>query len=319
MISPSYEHLQKQRTSMRNVGAFGPYDMFISAYNASDRVRCLYERINAKLKCCVAFPEYALTDQELPGVGDIYRVSEGSEDSQVMEIFDKFPVNQGGTIAIDITGFLRPQLAFLIKYLVINSIPNVDFYYVEPAQYSNKEHTVFSDGNVLGVRQVKGFQGIHTRDISQDLLIIGAGYDRHMIKNICNHKEHARRAQLVGMPSLRADMYQESMLAATLAQEELGEWALTHPAYAPAHDPFSTASVLSLWVGKESQRRSISNLYLSPLGTKPQVLGFVVYFLKELEGTSSSILLPFFERYGKGTSRGVGDVWVYRFESEFFA
>ena len=65
------------------------------------------------------------------------------------------------------------------------------------------------------------------------------------------------------------------------ASEELG-----HPnfndfdfnIFAPANDPFVTAQELKLFIEKLNGRKEITNIYLSPLSTKAQALGFALYF-----------------------------------------
>jgi hypothetical protein len=81
--------------------------------------------------------------------------------------------------------------------------------------------------------------------------------------------------------------------------------------YSSANDPFVTAAILSETYEEIAGRRPISNLYLASLATKPQAVGFGLFYLRELEGTASSIIFPFFGEYSKETSKGVGRTWVY--------
>ena len=50
---------------------------------------------------------------------------------------------------------------------------------------------------------------------------------------------------------------------------------------------------------------------LSPLATKPQALGFALFYLQELLDQPASVLFPFSRRYERETSNGVGRVWSY--------
>ena len=62
----------------------------------------------------------------------------------------------------------------------------------------------------------------------------------------------------------------------------------------------------------------MSNLYLSPLATKPQALGFALYYLCELAGSAASIIFPFAESYSPETSIGWGRTSLYRLELDWF-
>ena len=97
--------------------------------------------------------------------------------------------------------------------------------------------------------------------------------------------------------------------------EASGEVPQSQQRFAPASNPFVTASVLQAAVEDEAQRRQTSNLYLSPLATKPQALAFALYYLTELRGTASSIILPFPSGYPRSTSTGVAKIWKYTVEN----
>jgi hypothetical protein len=59
------------------------------------------------------------------------------------------------------------------------------------------------------------------------------------------------------------------------------------------------------------KRAGLTNLYLSPLATKPHTLGFGLFYLKELEETASSLIFPFSARYSRETGKGLGRSWIY--------
>src|SRR3546814_11297247 len=96
---------------------------------------------------------------------------------------------------------------------------------------------------------------------------------------------HARKLLMFGLPSLQPDMYQESRLRIARASEAVGEAADADLIFAPANNPFVTAQELSFAVEAELRSgRGVSNLYLSPLGTKQQVSGFALFYLRDCEG-----------------------------------
>jgi hypothetical protein len=107
-------------------------------------------------------------------------------------------------------------------------------------------------------------------------------------------------------------MYQENVLRAHMAEDSLGGDKETR--FAPAHDPFVTANVLKEIVDPLKKRGEVDNLYLSPLATKAQVLGFAIYYLWECLGTGASIIFPVAESYERETSKGFSRIWKYKVE-----
>ena len=112
-------------------------------------------------------------------------------------------------------------------------------------------------------------------------------------------------------------MYQENILRAHKAEDPVGSRTsstMAQACYAPANDPFVTASILSDLIEKESQRKYITNLYLSPLGTKAQTLGFGLYFVWECREKPISIIFPFCKEYSRETTYGISKIWKYSIE-----
>jgi hypothetical protein len=111
-------------------------------------------------------------------------------------------------------------------------------------------------------------------------------------------------------------MYQQSVLRSRLAAEELSDpdFSDTNRSFAPANDPFGTAAVLSEIVAQRRMERGITNLYLSPLGTKPQVIGFGLYHIFECPNAEASITFPFSRGYSPETGQGVSRTWIYTIE-----
>jgi hypothetical protein len=150
------------------------------------------------------------------------------------------------------------------------------------------------------------------------LLTIGAGYEDKLIKEVADDKEMARKIVLLGFPSLSADMYQQNALRAQLASDALGDIGSTRN-FAPANDPFVTATVLSTIRSREDSVSRITNLYLSPVATKAQALGFVLFYLSECQNQSVSIIFPFNSRYARDSSEGTSTVWLYTIELPAFS
>jgi hypothetical protein len=260
--------------------------------------------------------EYEYQDSELPP-GNTFRSPERNEAPFMRNLVETFEADSKKRIrdlavCVDVTGFMRPHLLFLALYLNAQGVKRYDVLYSEPVQYKKKELTTFSEGSI-SVRQVAGFEGLNSSDQSNDFLVIGAGYDHRLIKAVAEKKDKADKVQIFGLPSLRADMYQENVLRAFKAADAVGT-NKTFDAdrfFAPANDPFITAATLSEIVRLRQRYGPISNLYLSPLATKPQALGFALFYLAECVGKNASILFPISTRYERETSVGLSRVWRY--------
>jgi hypothetical protein len=81
--------------------------------------------------------------------------------------------------------------------------------------------------------------------------------------------------------------------------------------FALANDPFVVATELSDKLHELRARNSVDNIYLSPLATKPQTLGFALFYILELRNQPASIIFPFSTSYSRETSAGVGRTWCY--------
>src|SRR5438876_519352 len=91
------------------------WDLFLSAFNSSERVLSVYGRVRAARKSWLVFPEYGFRRRELPG-GACFAGQAGSESEFIQNLFGSLSVDLAkASVCIDITGFIRPYLIFLIK------------------------------------------------------------------------------------------------------------------------------------------------------------------------------------------------------------
>ncbi|MDB2463120.1 hypothetical protein N9W61_03370 [Algibacter sp.] len=202
--------------------------------------------------------------------------------------------------------------------MALKKIKKINIIYSDPETYIKKENTNFSD-SFLDVKQIVGCQGNHNPNTDNDVLIIGAGYDDKRISDVAINKANAMKIQVFGFPSLQPDMFQENILRAYKAEESsmVGDLSFidsNHSIFAPANDPFITAQLISEFVKKENERKEISNLYLSPLATKSQALGFTLFYVFECLDKPVSIIFPYYERYTRETSKGIAKIWLYTLE-----
>lgn len=295
------------------------WTLFLSAYDPSERVQTIFKNVMASRKVWLIHKEYGYSASELPSNQELFLPKTGNEAVFFQELFSYLaPMKVANEqICIDITGMMRPHIMFLIKYLYRHGAKIFDVLYSEPNSYVQREDTPFSQGAINEVRPVAGFEGVTNRDTSRDLLIIGAGYDDRLIAEVAESKDKADKIQMFGLPPLQPDMYQQNVVRAHRAADALGDVheSSRRRIFSPANDPFVTASILSETVERWLERHEITNLYLSPLATKPQALGFALYYIAECENTNCSIIFPFSAAYSKRTSVGVSRTW--RFTVEF--
>lgn len=301
-----YLLFERERVAREDIGgSITGYDRLISAYNDSERVKVVFAEASAAIKHWLVFSEYTVSSVHLLG-GQAIECASGTEDECVGKYLDAFPLKTGERICIDSTGFIRPHLLYLIRYLYEIGWPTLDVLYSEPMLYIKGPKTEFS-GAVAEVRQVRGFEGAHSIDTDGEFLVIGCGYDASLMSIVANSRLRAKKVQLFPFPALRPHMYQENRLRTEECQAAFG--AVAHTCFAPGYDPFATAHVLAEFV--EKFKWKIKNLYLSPLATKAQVLGFALFYLMEQREIPVSIIFPFSQRYNRETSSGVSELWRY--------
>lgn len=317
---------KKKYSALSELNGSVNYDLFISAYNDSYRVKSVFDEINANQKHWLLFPEYFYKEEEKPILKNsgesLFEFPKLTKEGEIIrKYFSDASIDVSkARLCIDITGFIRPHLIFLVRYLAAIKVRNVDFIYTDPTRYIKKEQTDFSF-DYLDVRQVDGCQGIHNTDTVNDVLIIGAGYDHLRIKDVSKRKDDTKKVQLFGFPSLQADMYQENIVKAYNAEEETSNGRehfidKDKTLFAPANDPFITANVLKEYVDKEHRRKKITNLYLCPLSTKAQTLGMALYYISSCTSEPVSIIFPICSRYSRETTEGISRIWKYTVEFE---
>lgn len=286
--------------------------IFISAYNENERVSQLFKKVTAHRKVWWILPEYSYEAHEYPE-GEIIDGLPTYEADLVRVGLAKsgYDPTNPQPICVDITGFLHPHILLFLRYFKMYGVKDVEFVYTEPEHYSQKVDTQFSLDDKSDVRQVAGYEGAHVPEMQHDVLMMGIGYEHNLMGQVVAKKELARLVQVHCFPPLSPDMYQESILrldrlasASARSTEDLNF-------FTTANDPFVTAAVLGDAVNSLFLRKRVTNLYLCPLSTKPQALGFGLFYLASLEGRPASIIYPFVQKYSRQHSQGVGKSWIY--------
>ena len=287
------------------------YDVFISTFDSSERVLSLFDRISAKEKHWFVTPHHKVGPNK-PKNGKIFEFNCFNEDDFIISYFENAKITNNSSICIDITGFIRPFIIFLFRYLSSKGFKKIDVIYTEPNRYIKSEETEFS-GFVDQMRPVPGCSATDLYPSSEnDVLLMSVGYDDQLITSVADSKKHCGlKYKIFGFPSLQADMYQESVLRTYNARESLGNDSLS--IFAPAFDPFVTAQVLKETIDAFLSKTT-ANIYISPLATKPQVLGFIIYYLFEGISKPVTIIFPYSRSYSINTCQGVNKTWLYTVE-----
>ena len=197
-----------------------------------------------------------------------------------------------------------------MRLLHESCIKNYELIYSEPKYYKKREETEFSSKQTK-IAPIFGYEGTHGSNTKNDLLIIGAGYEDNLLLRIAEHKKHATKILIYGFPPLQADMYQENILRINAVSESIGYY---HKIPVSAYDPFETAQCVREIVKNHESQYGAFNLYIAPLSTKAQTLGFGLYYLTERLNTATSIIFPFAENYSQETSTGIDRIWYYSVE-----
>lgn len=291
------------------------FDVFVSAFNSNDRVTKVFSEISSKKKIWLLHPEYCFSPLEEPTGFPIVRPLVNDEISQVSALLAEVGDLTGVELCVDVTGFMRHVLVFLVAKLAHMGLKKFTALYSEPVSYTKREDTAFSTTTSGLVRPVRGMAGNNSSS-AQDHLIIAVGYDHKLISEVANHKDDSLVYPLFAFPSLSADMYQQSAAKASESGEVTlrGEWVSSRR-FAPANDPFSTAAVVAEVVRDIDKRGNPANIYLAPLSTKVQTLGLALYW--QLEGRvrgGVTVLLPECIKYSRETSKGLKRLWLYTVE-----
>lgn len=295
----------------------GQYDYFITMYHESDRVKSTSENINANHKICIISQD----DAESLLAANITNKCILKSEEGVIELFDYFQslnINNHSSICIDSTGFITPILLTLLR--VFSSLfpdgISISVIYTEPQYYTLAENTIFSD-LFYEVSQISGYGGIHTSDMSNDILIIGSGYDFSRVIDVANKKKEARKIQLYGFPAMQPDMFQQNILQSYKAESALGPECFSNldlNLYAPASDPFIAAQSIQNFIDNGTHP-SFTNIYFAPLSSKPHSLGMAIYYIWNKGWTKPmSIIYPKCKTYNRNCAVGIGKIWLYSFE-----
>ena len=309
----NYDYFYRERMPLE-----GPWsdnwDVFVSGFEDSARVNRVFALARATHKHWLIHPEYRLLPEALPQDATCLALA-GAEDEAMLGYLGRLEADgvvlASARICVDITGLLRPHLMFLVKLLRQRGVRSFDVLYAEPQTYEGRENTLFNGGDILDTREVTGFSGVNASSGIEEVLIVGPGFDEASFDAVIGEKEGATRIEIYGLPSLQPDMYQLNVLKAYRPETTSLDIHSPKRRFASASDPFAVASELSRACAHLRRRGADKRIYLAPLATKAQALGFALFFLAECEGKPVSIIYPFTGTCAPRTGRGVSGIWRY--------
>ncbi len=199
--------------SPAQIASAGPWDIFLSAYDETVRVKYPFHRVSATHKQWLVHEEYGLKEEDCPM--DSIRLSSSFDPPDLLDfVKSQSDMLSETKLCIDSTGFIRPHLLVLLRALRDIGVRKFDVLYSDPMRYIEDEDTDFTSGPVVAVEQIPGYEGLHRHSgTDNDVLVIGAGYNYEQIMRACEAKLNSRKYVLIGLPSLQPHMYQESVAA----------------------------------------------------------------------------------------------------------
>ena len=176
------------------------WDLFISSFNSSERVKVVFDKAQATEKKWLIHEEYDFDASEAPANA----IGPGNcDEARFMHaVFNNLGARRRASVCVDITGMLRPHIMVLLLMMFDMGVRKFDVLYSEPSQYLHQEQTKFSIAPVISVRPVLGFEGNHTTGTDRDLLVLGCGYEECFIGQVSEHKRGAKKLLLYSLPSL---------------------------------------------------------------------------------------------------------------------
>lgn len=286
------------------------YDIFISGFDGSERTIAVYDKISAKERHWLVFPQYELRERLLPVE---YLTSPSDlEDDYILEVMDKISIRKK-SVCLDATGFIIPHLLFFIQYLVLHGVKSFDVLYSEPISYTHAEDTEFTK-HIEMPRPIQGYMASPKNINGNDALVIFSGFDNTLVTTVAHNNSKAQFKYLfTGFPSLQADMYQQNMIQLYKSKETIGEKHITY-LKAPAYDPFVAANKLQIIVNElMDARNNIEYIHISPLSTKPMAIAAALVYLNNRR-CPIDIIYPPANTYVCGQTNGVKRTWKYTLE-----
>lgn len=209
---------------------------------------------------------------------------------------------EDANVTIDITTFTKQYLLVLLKFIEKQNPKSVRLFYTEPEDYSVKWKKPLSYG-LIDTVSVPTYGG-HFYPEKENLLILQLGYEGDRAYGIWERFNPHRTIILIGRPSFkdswegRVEKFNEKLIS-KLPKDSI--------IYIPTLDPFEVSKTIDKLTDQYLER---FNIFLSPLGPKPQVIGAYLSIRKHPDvQIIYAIPKSHEEEY---FSKKVGKIWEYR-------
>jgi len=155
-----YSIFYKEDYSINEIKTLGPFNIFISSFDDCERTINVAKEIIADNKIWLIFPHYKIKNEAYPKDFRVYTNSSYKEDDYFQDFINENIIKSNASICIDITGFIRPHLLFLLKYLEVVGVKKVELLYTEPKKYLRADETSFS-GFIDDIRIIEGCTSVN--------------------------------------------------------------------------------------------------------------------------------------------------------------
>ena len=212
-------------------------------------------------------------------------------------------------IIVDITVFSKGYFFLLFK--VLREKLNLhEFYvvYTEPEKYKSKSadrnEIILTEG-LDRVESIPGFAGSSVD--TKDALIVILGFEGKRSREVFNSVNSELTYAVGGFPSFQPEWHKISMEANLSFLRESG--ASDYLFFAPSADPFETMNTVSQIVKEIESNNRNTNIIISPLGTKVQAFGVLLY---ALGNKKIKVIYPFPSVYKSDYSYKYGPTWIFK-------
>ncbi len=206
-------------------------------------------------------------------------------------------------ITIDITTFTKSLLLELLFYVrAFLKVKSLRLVYTLPKEYAHPEEGELSFG-IKSCNVLPSYWGGWS-PIKDDLLAIILGFEEMRAWSLINHFDANLNWLFVTKPGSRpewsqsSEKYNERLLKEVRCIDSI-----------PALDIKKTANTLETYITKEINAKY--NIFISPMGTKPQTIGLFYYIITHPELPINIITTTAIEHNIPYYSWGVGDTYEF--------
>ena len=210
------------------------------------------------------------------------------------------------SITIDTSTIIKWHTLFLIKILdLLNLLDITRFLYTEPNDY----HTDLIQPLSFGMKKIFALPGfVGNYDFTKELLLVlMLGYEGSRAKAIFENTDPDECLLLIAKPAYHEEWEGRTEEMNRELINILGENKID---YIKPRNPILVAKKLKKILGKKKYENY--NIFISPLGTKPQTLALYSYL--GINSTNTTIIYGAPYKYNQlFYSTGIGDSWILPF------